>query len=153
MPGYFRRINELLAEDGLALNHGITTSDVENRDTPFGAGSFIDRYVFPGGELPHLSLALRTAQQGGLEVLDVENLRRHYAHTLELWSQNFENKHEAIRKLVNDVTFRIWRVYLIGCAHAFEHDQISIYQILCRKAGQSSAQLDWSRRHMYANRN
>ncbi|WP_417068524.1 class I SAM-dependent methyltransferase [Niveibacterium terrae] len=150
LPAYFNRINALLADDGLALNHGITTSDPESRDTPFGAGSFIDRYVFPGGELPHLSLALRAAQQGGLEVLDVENLRRHYARTLALWSHNFEQNQEAIRELVSDPIFRIWRVYLIGCAHAFEHDLIAIYQILCHKAGRSSGQLDWSRRYMYA---
>lgn len=152
LPDYFKRIRELLADDGLALNHGITTSDPESRDTPFGAGSFIERYVFPGGKLPHLSLALRAAQEGGLEVLDVENLRRHYAHTTALWSQNFENNQEAIRKLVSDATFRIWRVYLIGCAHAFEQDLISIYQILCHKAGRRSNQLDWSRRYMYLGR-
>lgn len=152
LPAYFGRINALLADDGLALNHGITTSDPASRDTPFGAGSFIDRYVFPGGELPHLSLALCAVQQGGLEVIDVENLRRHYARTLTLWSQNFEQQHETIRGLVSDANFRIWRVYLIGCAHAFEHDLVSIYQILCHKAGRRAEQIDWSRRYMYAGR-
>ena len=149
LEAYFRKIHSLLTDDGLCLNHGITLTDTDRHETPYGAGSFIDRYVFPDGELPHISLVLREMQKGGLETIDVENLRRHYARTLEIWSRNYEQHADAIRKLVDEQRFRIWRVYLAGCAYAFDQDDVSIYQVLCRKAGHASNTLDWSRRYMY----
>jgi cyclopropane-fatty-acyl-phospholipid synthase len=149
LPDYFARINKLLAPDGVVMNHGITTTDIDNRSTPYGGGEFIDKYVFPHGELAHLSMVIKTMQQGGLEVRDVENLRRHYARTCAAWSDNYENNADKIRSLTDDKHFRIWRVYLAGCAYAFAHDWISLYQIVCGKAGQDPAQLPWSRRYMY----
>ncbi|WP_347316661.1 cyclopropane-fatty-acyl-phospholipid synthase family protein, partial [Ralstonia pseudosolanacearum] len=135
LPGYFRRVHSLLADNGIAMNHGITSSDPEGGESSLGGGDFIDRYVFPQGELPHISLALRAAQEGGLEALDVESLRRHYARTLEHWADRFETNGETIRKIVGEKTYRIWRVYLAGCAHAFDADEVSIFQILCQKSG------------------
>lgn len=149
LPGYFRKVHDLLADDGIAMNHGITSSDADSGETALGGGEFIDRYVFPDGELPHIGLALEAAQRGGLEAVDVESLRRHYAHTLDLWAENFEARAEEAKRLVDDVKFRIWRVYLAGCAYAFEHDDVSIFQIVCRKAGRSATTLPWSRRYMY----
>ncbi|MCP3707380.1 cyclopropane-fatty-acyl-phospholipid synthase family protein [Paraburkholderia sp. CNPSo 3274] len=149
LPGYFRKVHDLLADDGVAMNHGITSSDAESGETALGGGEFIDRYVFPDGELPHIGLALQAAQHGGLEAVDVESLRRHYAHTLDLWAENFEARAEEAKQLVDDEKFRIWRVYLAGCAYAFEHDDVSIFQIVCRKAGRSATTLPWSRRYMY----
>jgi len=149
LPGYFRKVHDLLADDGVAMNHGITSSDADSGETALGGGEFIDRYVFPDGELPHIGLALEAAQRGGLEAVDVESLRRHYAHTLDIWAENFEARAEEARKLVDDEKFRIWRVYLAGCAYAFEHDDVSIFQIVCRKAGRSAKTLPWSRRYMY----
>ncbi|MGL1456389.1 class I SAM-dependent methyltransferase, partial [Vibrio parahaemolyticus] len=84
------QIRKLLADGGMAMNHGITSTDIENGESPYGAGEFIDKYVFPAGELPHISTVLRTMQEGGLEAFDVENLRRHYARTCSLWADNFE---------------------------------------------------------------
>ncbi|MDR3016412.1 MAG: cyclopropane-fatty-acyl-phospholipid synthase family protein [Delftia acidovorans] len=149
LPMYFARMRELLADDGLALNHGITSTDAEVGATALGGGAFIDRYVFPDGELPHLSLALEAMQRGGLEVLDVEGLRRHYVRTLACWLDRFEANAVQIRGLVEEERFRIWRVYLAGCAYAFEHDDVSIFQVVCRRAGQGAASLPWSRRYMY----
>jgi cyclopropane-fatty-acyl-phospholipid synthase len=149
LPEYFAKICELLADDGIAMNHGITSSDSDSGETALGGGEFIDRYVFPDGELPHISLTLESMQRGGLEAVDIESLRRHYAHTLDLWSGNFEARAEKAKKLVDDEKFRIWRVYLAGCAYAFEHDDVSIYQIVCRKAGRSAKTLPWSRRYIY----
>jgi cyclopropane-fatty-acyl-phospholipid synthase len=150
LPAYFGRINKLLAPNGVAMNHGITTTDVDSRSTPYGGGEFIDKYVFPHGELAHLSTVIKTMQQGGLEVRDVENLRRHYARTCATWSENFENNAERIRTLTDDKHFRIWRVYLAGCAYAFAHDWISLYQVVCGKAGQDPAMMPWSRRYVYS---
>lgn len=98
-----------------------------------------------------MSLAIEAAQRGGLEVVDAESLRRHYARTLDIWTENFEAKADQARQLVDDEKFRIWRVYLAGCAYAFENDDVSIYQLVCRKAGRSAKTLPWSRRYMYEN--
>jgi cyclopropane-fatty-acyl-phospholipid synthase len=149
LPGYFAKIHDLLVDDGVAMNHGITSSDADSGETSLGGGEFIDRYVFPDGELPHISLALQCMQEGGLEAIDVESLRRHYAHTLDVWADRFEANAEEAKKLVDDEHFRIWRVYLAGCAYAFENDDVSIYQVICRKAGRSAKTLPWSRRYIY----
>lgn len=149
LPAYFAKINALLAEDGLVMNHGITSTDPDSGETAFGGGEFIEKYVFPQGELPHIGLVLKTMQQGGLEAIDVENLRRHYAKTCSLWADNFEAHAEAIKLLSDERHFRIWRVYLAGCAHAFTQDWISLYQVVCVKAGRDASTLPWSRRHIY----
>jgi len=152
LPAYFTKVRELLKEDGVAMNHGITSSDFNSGETALGGGEFIDKYVFPDGELPHISLALEALQQGGLEAFDVENLRRHYAHTLNHWARNFENAATQAREHVSEEKFRIWRVYLAGCAYAFENDDVAIYQIVCRRAGRRAETLPWSRRYMYDQR-
>ena len=149
LPEYFRRINALLAVDGLAMNHGLTTTDIHSKAAPFGGGEFIQRYVFPHGELAHLSIMLRAMQEGGLEALDVENLRRHYARTCAIWTDNFESKAEQIKLLTDPKKFRIWRVYLAGCSYAFANDWISLYQVVCGKAGRDPGTIPWSRRYMY----
>ncbi|SAL67018.1 cyclopropane-fatty-acyl-phospholipid synthase [Caballeronia arvi] len=149
LPDYFAKMRDLLVDDGVALNHGITSSDADSGETSLGGGEFIDRYVFPDGELPHIGLALESMQRGGLEAIDIESLRRHYAHTLGIWAERFEQHAEEAKKLVDDEHFRIWRVYLAGCAYAFENDDVSIYQVVCRKAGRSATTLPWSRRYLY----
>jgi len=152
LAGYFAKIHALLSEGGLVLNHGITSTDPDSGATPLGAASFIDKYVFPHGELPHVSLALKDIQASGLEPLDVECLRRHYARTLGLWAQNYESHSDAIRELVDETTYRVWRIYLAGCAQAFSQNWVSVYQILACTAG-SAEHLNptpWSRAFMYA---
>jgi cyclopropane-fatty-acyl-phospholipid synthase len=146
---YFSRVNALLAPDGLVMNHGITTTDVAGAETPYGGGKFIGEYVFPHGELVHLSTVIQTMQQGGLEVRDVENLRRHYARTCELWTENFENHADRVRQLTDPKKFRIWHVYLAGCSYAFANDLISLYQVVCGKAGLDASSHAWSRRYIY----
>ena len=149
LKAYFGRVNSLLAPGGVVMNHGITTSDANNHATPYGGGKFIDEYVFPQGELAHLGTVVKAMQEGGLEVRDVENLRRHYARTCALWTDNFEANAAQLRTLTDARRFRIWHVYLAGCAYAFAHDRISLYQIVCGKAGSDVAQLPWSRNYMY----
>lgn len=149
LPAYFAKMRTLLADDGFAMNHGITTTDVNNGESPYGGGEFIENYVFPHGELPHISHVLRAMQEGGLEPLDVENLRRHYAKTCSIWADNFESNTERIRQLVDDKRFRIWRVYLAGCAYAFAQDWISLNQVVCSKAGRDISTLPLSRKYMY----
>ncbi|CDN86813.1 MULTISPECIES: SAM-dependent methyltransferase [Hydrogenophaga] len=146
---YFQKIRQLLKPDGWAMNHGITSTDANDGETAHGGGSFIERYVFPRGELPHIATVLRTLQEGGLEAFDIENLRRHYARTCGLWSERFEAKAAALRAMVDEKTWRIWRVYLAGCAWAFEHDEIALFQVLCRPSGRVASELPWSRGWLY----
>lgn len=134
LQDYFRIIQRLLARDGLVLNHGITSSDVQSRWIGMGAGEFIDRYVFPEGELPHVSLTLKEMCSAGLEVLDVESLRRHYARTCQLWSNNLEAHTAHAIRIVGERRHRIWQIYLAGCAHGFANGWMNLYQILCSKA-------------------
>jgi len=149
LASYFAKINSLLTDNGIAMNHGITSTDPDNGETPYGNGEFIEKYVFPQGELPHIGLALKAMQEGGLETVDVENLRRHYARTCDLWVDKFEDNAEEIKLLSGDRRFRIWRVYLAGCAYAFNQDWISLYQVVCVKAGRNPAFLPWPSRHLY----
>ena len=149
LPDYFARINALLSVDGVAMNHGLTTTNIHSKAAPFGGGEFIQRYVFPHGELAHLSTVLRAMQEGGLETLDVENLRRHYARTCAIWTDNFESNAEQIKLLTDPKKFRIWHVYLAGCSYAFANDWISLYQVVCGKAGRNPGLIPWSRSHMY----
>ena len=149
LPEYFGIIHRLLADEGLAMNHGITTTDPDNGESPYGGGEFIEKYVFPHGELAHIGEVLKALQQGSMEALDVENLRRHYARTCSIWTDNFESNADKARELAGEKRFRIWHVYLAGCSYAFEQDWISLYQIVCGKAGRRTDNLAWSRRYMY----
>lgn len=114
-----------------------------------GLSGKISIQLFPQGELPHIGTVLKTMQEGGLETLDVENLRRHYARTCSLWVENFERNATHIRSLVDERRYRIWRIYLAGCTHAFQHDWISLYQVVCGLSGRNANRLEWSRRYMY----
>ncbi len=150
LPVYFGKICSLLADNGLVLNHGITTSDVESREVGSGAGDFIEQYVFPGGELPHLSLALKEIAAAGLEVADVESLRRHYARTCHEWASRLESNRDQAIANAGERRFRIWEVYLAGCAYAFSHGWINIYQVLACKANNTAAlPLPLTREYMY----
>jgi len=130
LGAYFRRVHELLKPGGIAMNHGITSASIDSRWVGLGGGEFIDRYVFPDGELPHVSLAIRELSAAGLELADVESLRHHYALTLAAWSAAFERNQGRLQQIAGERITRIWRVYLAGCAHAFAHGWINLYQLL-----------------------
>ena len=151
LPEYFGVVHRLLKHDGLVLNHGITTSDVQSRWVGMGAGEFIDRYVFPQGELPHVSLALKEMAGAGLEVLDVESLRRHYAGTCDAWSDKLEVNRTQAQALVGERRYRIWQIYLAGCAYGFANGWMNLYQVLCSKAANVAlSQQPLTRDYMYA---
>ncbi len=150
LPEYFRKICALLTAEGLVLNHGITTSNVDSHERGAGAGEFIDTYVFPEGELPHLSLALKEMSAAGLEVTDAESLRRHYARTCMEWANRLESNRDRAISIIGERRLRIWEIYLAGCAHAFSHSWINIYQVLARKGTSSTANsLPLTREYMY----
>ena len=150
LPRYFGKIGSLLADDGLVLNHGITTSDVESGEIGAGAGEFIAKYVFPEGELPHLSLALKEMSAAGLEVSDVESLRRHYARTCHEWADRLESNRDRAIAITDERRVRIWEAYLAGSSHAFSHGWINVYQVLaCKAKNTASIPLPLTREYMY----
>jgi len=149
LGAYFAKMRSLLAEGGLAMNHGITAVDPDNSWVGLGAGEFIDRYVFPHGELPHVSLVLREMSLAGFEVADVESLRRHYARTCLEWAKRLEENRERAMASAGDKRYRIWQIYLAGCAHGFANEWMNIYQVLARKEGASSNPLPLTREYMY----
>ncbi|MBA1203971.1 class I SAM-dependent methyltransferase [Pseudomonas capeferrum] len=130
---YCQKLYGAVREGGLIMNHGITAKHVDGRPVGRGAGEFIDRYVFPHGELPHLSMICAAICASGLEVVDVESLRLHYARTLNLWSERLENQLDKAADIVPEKALRIWRLYLAGCAYAFTKGWINLHQILAVK--------------------
>lgn len=149
LVSYFRCIHSLLRPGGWAFNHSITSRDAIIPAGRNGVGHFFEQYVAPNAELPHIGTVLTDMQVAGLDAVDVEGMRRHYERTTSLWSEAFETHSAALRGMVDERTWRIWRVYLAGCAWAFESDAVSAYQVLCHREGASARVLPWSRRWMY----
>jgi cyclopropane-fatty-acyl-phospholipid synthase len=150
LPVYFGTTARMLRDRGLMLNHGITSADVESRPIGSGAGDFIGKYVFPNGELPHLSLAVREMSDAGFEVFDVESLRPHYALTLAHWSRRLEQRLREAAGQVAERTLRVWRIYLAGCSHGFAQGWMNLYQVLgSRQVAAGSTALPLTRRWMY----
>lgn len=149
LQGYFRILHDLLAEDGVVLNHGITSSDPDSRSVGLGVGEFIGRHVFPDGELAHVSHALREMSTVGLEVVDVESLRRHYALTCRHWSERFEQSMPRLAPMIDERKLRIWRIYLAACVMGFERSWINLYQLLAVRSGAAAAALPLTRDDIY----
>jgi cyclopropane-fatty-acyl-phospholipid synthase len=141
MHAYFGKIFRLLRPGGLVMNHGITAGSIHPGGLGAGMGDFIEKYIFPGGELLHISHVLRDMAVCNLEMVDTENLRPHYARTLWAWSDNLEDQlEEAQRVLVSTAgpenggrILRAYRLYLAGCAMSFEQGWIALHQILATR--------------------
>jgi cyclopropane-fatty-acyl-phospholipid synthase len=133
LPTYFAKIHRLLKPGGLLMNHGITAGGTDNDQLGAGMGDFIERYIFPGGELLHVSHVLRVMAESGLEMVDTENLRPHYARTLWAWSDNLESCLAHAREVVSEKVLRAYRLYLAGSAMCFEHGWISLHQMLASR--------------------
>ncbi len=150
LPDYFAILARLLKPGGAVLNHGIIATDAEGRSQGPPGGEFIDRYVFPGGELPNLPRVLTELARCGLEAADIEDLRPHYARTLLLWVPRFEAERDAAIAAGGAERYRIWRVFLAGMAYAFDRGWLSIAQSLTYKplAGRPALR-PWSRGYQY----
>ena len=127
---YFAKIYRLLKPGGLVMNHGITSSGLDTQGLGSGISDFIDEYVFPGGELVHVSHVIQSLSAHGLECWDAECLRPHYARTLWHWVDRLEAHETQAKEMVGEEKYRIWRIYMAGSAHAFERGWMSIFQIL-----------------------
>lgn len=165
LEAYFAKLRRLLKPGGLLLNHGITAAGVHNAELGNGMGEFIEKYIFPGGELTHISRALEAMTHGGLEAVDVENLRPHYARTLWAWSDALEARLEDAKTILGGAqgerSLRAYRLYLAGCAMGFEYGWIALHQVLgqTHPAGRAD-ELDnppdlsypWRRDYMHSSR-
>ena len=144
LPDWSARVERALVPGGLALVHGITTSSVDGSRVGFGAGRFIERHVFPDGELLHAADVVDALAGAGLELLDAESLRRHYARTLWQWSARFDARLQRLRALAGERRTRAWRAYLAGCAVGFEAGWVNVYQFLVARpgGGEDAADID-----------
>ena len=133
LPGYFRKIIGVLKPGGFVLNHGITHNPLGADSLGSGIGDFVDEYVFPGGELAHVSRVIEAMGAAGLELVDAEALREHYARTLWHWVSRLEAGAQAARAEVGEEKYRVWRIYMAGSAHAFDVGWLSLWQLLAGK--------------------
>ena len=130
---YFGKIFRVLKPGGMVLNHGITHNALEADSLGSGIGDFVEEYVFPGGELAHVSRVIEGLAAQGLELVDAEALREHYAKTLWHWVDRLESNADVARKEVGEERYRIWRIYMAGSAHAFDRGWLSLWQLLAGK--------------------
>ncbi len=148
LPAYNATVYRVLRDDGLFLNHGITHD--EEGWQPGLVSDFINRYVFPDGELDTVSNVQRGMERAGFEILDVEALRPHYAMTLRRWVQRLEARRDEALQHVNEATYRVWRLYMAACALEFEAGGTGIYQVLTGKRREGSPSVPLTRRDIYA---
>ncbi len=138
-PAYFAKIHRVLRPGGLVLNHGITHNVLNAEGLGSGIGDFVEQYVFPGGQLAHVFRVIEGMAAEGLELIDAEALREHYAKTLWNWVERLEANADAARREVGEERFRIWRIYMAGSAYAFERGWLSLFQLLAGKPLENGA--------------
>lgn len=141
LSAFMNRASRVLVEGGLGVLHTIG-KEVES---PMDA--WIARYIFPGGYLPTLSEIAQQMGKAGLSILDVENLRMHYAQTLEHWTHNFERKADWVRARFGERFARMWRLYLHASTAAFKFGELRLYQVLFSKG--LNNRLPITRDHVY----
>lgn len=147
LADYFDKAWRLLRRGGVFLNHGIAV----NAGQPFPRGpSFVDRYVFPDGELLPISATIETAERCGFDLRDLENLREHYARTLDHWVRRLEARHEEARSVASEALYRIWRLYMAGSAYNFRLGRLNLFQTIFVKCDHGRCCLPLTRADWYA---
>lgn len=150
LPAYFDKIYRLLRPGGLVMNHGITSVALHSRGLGSGIAEFSENYVFPGGELTHISTVIQAMAGAGIEPLDAENLRPHYARTLWTWVERLEARENEALRLIGEQKYRIWRIYMAGAAYAFQRNWLALFQVLGGKSLDGGRQeYPFNRRHVY----
>jgi len=149
LPEYFKAAFEALKPGGLFLNHGIAIEGIGRKNGK--SSGFMQRFVFPDGELVSISDALAYAEEARFEVRDVENLREHYVRTLRAWVRNLETNHRAAAQACDDEqTCRAWRLYMAGSAQGFRTGRLHLFQtLLARRCEDGGVALPPTRRDLY----
>lgn len=150
LPTYFSTAYRMLKPGGLFLNHGITSDEGGWKKSI--TTEFINRYVFPDGQLETISTVQQIMEDTCFEIHDVEGLRQHYALTLREWVKRLELQREEALKYVPETTYRIWRFYMVACAEQFERGSTGIYQILASRRMPFSDPVPLTRRDLYSSR-
>ncbi len=125
---FFRKVNEVLSDEGVMVLHSIGQPTVSYITNPF-----IEKYIFPGGYIPALSEVLPHIEKAGLLVSDIEILPMHYAHTLRHWRERFLARKAEVIALYDERFLRMWEFYLAGSEMAFTHENFFIFQIQLKK--------------------
>jgi len=147
LPTYLATVQRVLRPGGLFLNHGITHDEEGWNET--SATAFINRYVFPDGELDCVSNIQLGMERCGFEIHDVEGLRPHYALTLRHWVQRLEARRDEALREVDEPTYRVWRLYMAACALEFEAGGTGIHQILASKRNRGAWPVPMTRSDIY----
>jgi cyclopropane-fatty-acyl-phospholipid synthase len=129
LPSYFSFLHGKLKPGGRLLNHCITRPD--NTEPPIRKNGFINRYVFPDGELEGPGYLISLMHDAGFEVRHEENLREHYARTLAAWCANLDAHWTEAVNEVGQGTARVWRLYMAGSRLGFDRNHIELHQVLC----------------------
>jgi len=133
LPAYFRAAFAALRPGGLFLNHGIATAMAPARRrflSRWLETDFVNRHVFPDGELVSLEVALAEARAAGFVMIDLQSLRPHYALTLARWVERLERSREVAVRLVGEEVYRTWRLYMAGARAGFESGELDVAQLL-----------------------
>ena len=136
-----RLIDRVLTPEGRGLIHSIC------RDKPQPLNPWIDKRIFPGAYPPTLREMMDIFEPNGLSVLDVENIRLHYAETLRLWLDRFEENVATVRSMFDETFVRAWRLYLVGSIAAFLRGRLQLFQVLYARSGAND--VPWTRAHVY----
>ena len=147
LPEYFAAAYDALRPGGLFLNHGI--ADQSDGRKGGRASGFMERFIFPDGELVAVSDALAIAERTGFEVRDVENLREHYARTLRDWVAGLERNRKTAVAAAGEQSYRAWRLYMGGSAQGFASGRLGIFQSLLAKPAAGRVDLPPTRRDLY----
>ncbi len=142
LPEYFRDVAQMLVDGGTALIHGIT------RQGSGALNAWIDKWIFPGGYIPGLTENIDNILNAGLQLSDMEMLRRHYQRTLEIWEQNFQAHRAEVTQMMDERFSRMWELYLQACAASFASGNIDVVQYLISK-GPSGTNLPMTRDYVY----
>jgi cyclopropane-fatty-acyl-phospholipid synthase len=134
-------IGRVLTREGRGLVHTI------GRDSSQPLNPWIARRIFPGAYPPTLREMMEIFEPNELSVLDVENIRLHYARTLEHWLERYEQNIEAVRSMFDEAFVRAWRLYLAGSIKAFEHGSLQLFQVVFARSGMN--EIPGTREHMY----
>ncbi len=139
--GMGRLMSRVLTHEGRGLVHTI------GRDRPRPLNSWIDRRIFPGAYPPTLRQMMDLFEPNGLSVLDVENIRLHYAKTLQGWLDRYEQNVDHVRDMFDETFVRAWRLYLTGSIAAFVHGNLQLFQVLFARSGVN--EIPWTRADIY----
>jgi cyclopropane-fatty-acyl-phospholipid synthase len=135
-------MNRAIRPGGRGLVHSI------GRDREASLNPWIDKRIFPGAQPPTIRQMMDMFEPNGLSVLDIENIRLHYARTLEHWLERYEENVEAVRSMFDETFVRAWRLYLVGSIAAFVTGKLQLFQVLYARSGEN--EVPWTRAHVYA---